>query len=191
MTNVTVQVQNLDSITIRGLSFNSSSLLHAGVGSLDVEDCSFVGQGGPVVMADGTSQTRLTNCTFENIEYTTLAVANNGTTTGDALIYASNGVLELERVQITGTVSTASMTLDLIRAENAAITINDCQLTNNTVNNMVIGQGTSTVSLSGTTLAGNNFVNGLSCEGTVDVTVNECAITGNKFSTVRLCPAAS
>lgn len=142
-------------------------------------------------MADGTSQTRLTNCTFENMEYTTLSAANNGTTTGDALIYASNGVLELERVQITGTVSTASMTLDLIRAENAAITINDCQLTNNTVNNMVIGQGTSTVSLSGTTLAGNNFVNGLSCEGTVDVTVNECAITGNNFSTVRLCPAAS
>ena len=192
LTNVTVEIQNLDSTSIRGLTFHSSSLSHTGVGSLDVQNCSFVGRGGPVVTADGTTQTRLSDCSFENVDYITIADgANNGTTTGDALILASNGVLALERVQIIGSGSQTSTTFDLVHAENAAITITDCQLRNNTVNNMVIGRGSSTVVLSGTTLDGNNFASGLFCEGIVDVTINGCAIMGNNFSTVRIRATAS
>ena len=186
--NGTVQVQSLASVSIRGISFHSSSLQHTGDGTLGVQDCVFTGSfGGPVVAAVGTTQTTLTDCSFETMDYNIASFgASNDTMTAGALILASDGVLELERVKIMGTVnSSVESTLDLIRAENAVVTITNCEFSSSSAGSLLVGKGASTIVMSGTTFEGNNFANGLSFEGTVDVTIDDFVVTGNNFSTVR------
>lgn len=189
LANGSVEIQNLDSVAIRGFTFRSSSLLHTGAGSLSVQDCFFRGDfvvGGPVVMAAGTTRTSLLDCIFKAMGYIASSDTSNSTITVGALILASQSALELDRVKIIGTVvSTEATVLDLIRAENSAITIKDCNLLQNSANNILVGQGASTIVLSGTTFKRNDFANALSFEGTVDVTMDDCVVAGNNYSTVR------